>query len=121
MISTHTHTHTHLHTHTHTHTHTRVHTHLDRKKLAPSLTQCIIPAGRKLEYTTYANNLKGVELDIRNVSDIVADDTSGIEKEAPKRKSPSKDAYLRWIAMGLFVFVSSFLLLILIILIGLPA
>ena len=99
------------------HIHTHAHTQPDRKKLAPSLAQCLIPPGSSDKTITYIN--KGIELDVV-VADIVAEDSSGIEKEAPKRKSPSKDAYLRWIAMGLLVSVSTIIALILIILIGVP-
>ena len=90
--------------------HAHTHTHLDRKKLAPSVAQFVIPSSNKDSRDITS---KGIEMDAA-----VADNSK--KEEAPQRKPPSKDAYIRWMGFAVFITVSTLVLLALIVLIGLP-
>ena len=92
------------------HAYTHTHTQLDREKLAPSVAQFIIPSSNKDSRDITS---KGIELDAA-----VTDNSK--KEEAPQRKPPSKDAYIRWMGFAVFITVSTLVLFALIVLIGLP-
>ena len=98
--------HTHTHTHTHEHTHTHMHTHTDRQTLAPSLLKPMLSAP--------PSKPNEVELNVKG------DPAPASNNDPPPRKPPSKDAPVRWAALGIFLGVMIPLMLTIIVLVALP-